>query len=193
MTTDPDAPLTTAYRRPLVVYVVWHPASERCGQLADAIFNELCQDPTNPLEWNLQIPVRFRSKPGLDQDFLPGPIPLDESDPASARMTAIVVLVDNKMLLDRTRWGPYVAAMSKACGDPQGAHRFFPVMVSDSAHKLDPAIAEDQFIRIPKDHAQATFLNRLTHELCRMAMNKPRAPLGMVHRRSPGLRRSACF
>lgn len=161
------------------MYVVWHPDSNPAEELAHALFRHVCQDPENPLEWGLQIPVRFRSKPGGDEQRLPAPIPLDESDPASAQYTAIVVLVDLKMLLDRKNWGPYVAQLSHQCDTAASPHRLFPVMVSEGAHKLDPTIAREQFIRIPDDQAQPAFLNRVTHELCRLILNKPRVNGGM--------------
>ncbi len=48
-------------------------------------------------------------------------------------------------------------------------------MLSDKGYKLDPAIAEEQFIRIPVDNPEPVFLNRVTHELCRLIVDAPRA------------------
>lgn len=174
---NPENRRDEPYRRPLAVYVVWHPDSEVSGDLANNVFKHICQDPANPLEWGLQIPVRFRSAPGEGQQSLPAPIPLEDGNPATAQVTAIVVLVDDKMLLDRNNWGPYVAELSRACGAAKSPHRFFPVMVSDRGHKLDSAIAEEQFIRVPTKNYPDAFLNRLTHELCRLILNRPRAPV----------------
>ena len=178
MSANPEINNRNLYRRPLVVYVVSHPDSQVSSKYAHALFKHICQDPGNPLEWGLQIPVRFRTKPGEGQQMIPAPIPLEKDNPATARNTAIVVLIDDKMLLDRDNWAPYVTDLSAACGAPDSPHRFFPVMLSANAHKLAPAIAREQFIRIPTNNSEEIFLNRLTHEICRLLLNRPRAPLG---------------
>jgi hypothetical protein len=118
----PDNPASTVYRRPLAVCVVWHPASETARPLAHALFRHLCQDPKQPLERGLQIPVRFRSEPGLGETALPAPLPLDPMDLTSPIHTAIVMLVDDEMSLERDKYGVHTPRRCRVTARPRPAH-----------------------------------------------------------------------
>ena len=146
------------------------------SELVTRLLNDEREDPGNPLQRGLQIPVRFRSEPADGGDGPPPPIPLAMEDRATAAMTAIVVLVDDKMLLDRKVLGSYLADLWNVCKDANAPRMLVPISVSSRAHMLHPDISEDQFIRLTDEQRESALCNRVTHELCRLALGRKRAP-----------------
>lgn len=160
------------YRSTLAVYVVWHPRFDQGEELAGKIYAYLCNNPQRPAERRIGIPVRFRSGPGGPGQRLPREIPLVE-----AEHSAVVVLVDDEMVADED-WGPYVARTWQQAQQSDGRHRVFPVSLTEHAFGLDPAIAELNFIRLhdsSPENQPPLLLNRVTHELCRLLLKRPRA------------------
>ena len=77
-----------------------------------------------------------------------------------------------------TTWGPYVTRIWQQSAQSGSRHRVFPVSLSDNAFALDPAVSMVNFIRLhdsPADDQPLLLKNRVTHELCRLLLNRPRA------------------
>lgn len=160
------------YHPCLAVYVLWHPSFERGEELASQLYADLCNNPQRPAERSIGIPVRFRSGPGAPGERLPREVALDE-----ASHSAVIVLVDDEMVADED-WGPYVARVCEQVQQSDGRHRVYPVSLSEYAFQLDPTVAAANFIRLhensPENQPQL-LLNRVTHEICRLLLNRPRA------------------
>ena len=60
-------------------------------------------------------------------------------DPGAAHHSAVVVLVDAKMLL-ATGWDGYVADLWQECLDVSGPHRLLPVSLTEAAYELHPQV-----------------------------------------------------
>jgi hypothetical protein len=162
----------------LVVYVVWHPGNGDGMPLARALFNDLAGDPDDPTSEGVGVPVFYRT--GTGGEAVPRAIHLDK-----ARHTAVVVLVDDNMVVDRNDgWGSYVSGLWKTTAQFDGIHRLLPVAMSKRAFNLDPAIQETNCIRFyeadPEKRADQLAIH-VTHELCRQVMHESRAD----HRNSP--------
>lgn len=157
----------SSYRRPLAVYVVWHNPAEgpsEANTIAHQLYAHLNHDDKNPFSRSLGVPVYFRNQPAISRlSSTPLGIPLN-NDPDAAQYTAVVVLIDEQMLLDRNSWGPQVASLFGTSGQ----HRCFLVGLSDFASKLHPTLAQRQFIRVPAGNRITFIANRVTHELCRL-------------------------
>ncbi len=180
---SPGAPQTPApsrfYLPHLVVYVVWHPRNPDGLALARTLFNDLAGDPDDPTSEGVGVPVFYRT--GTPGEHIPRTIPLE-----MARHTAVVVLVDDHMVVDRNDgWGGYVSGLWKTTTQSNGIHRLLPVAMTKNAFNLDPAIKETNCIRFyepdPTRRADQLAIH-LAHELCRQLMHEPRAD----HRRKPG-------
>jgi hypothetical protein len=163
------------YQPPLAVYVVWHPDFKEGERYALSIYSALVRDAGQPLSRGLGIPVFFRSEPDVGS-AVPPPISFDE-----AVHTAVVVLVDGHLVRHAHEgWGRYVAELWRATHRGTGTHRVYPVSLSPHAFQVDPELAEDNFIRLhdpaagPEEQRQALLVSRLTNELCRLLLQRPR-------------------
>ncbi len=169
-----------AYRPYLTIYVAWHPRF-RAGQgIADRIYSHFCRDVGQPMSRTLGIPVFFRSTPASKEAILPLEIALDES-----RHSAVVALVDDHMVSDDD-WCRYIKAIWRKTGGSRSPHRLYPVALTRNAFNLDRKVARNNFIRL-YDHGRAAgsslLTSTLTHELCRILLNRPRlAQLGTAGR-----------
>ena len=162
-----ETTVLTEYQPRLLLYVVWHPQFARGRELAERIYAHFARDPEKPNARGLGIPVFFRSEPA-EEAATPVPIALDE-----ARHTAVIVLVDPKMVIAGVDWSRYIAPLSQQAQANATQHRVFPVALTQNAYKLLP---EANFIRL-QDHspeaAPGFLLNRLTNELGRLLTQRP--------------------
>jgi SLOG cluster2/TIR domain len=158
------------YQPRLVIYVVWHPAFERGRQMAECIYAHFSRDPERPNARGLGIPVFFRSATTANDQAPPIYI-------ASARHTAVIVLVDAEMMTGGPAWKSYVTELwDEASAQPE-QHRLFPVAFTKGAYNLSQAITEVNFIRLQNEApetAPARLLNRLTNDLARLLTQRPR-------------------
>lgn len=161
---------TTPYRPYLVVYVAWHPEYVEGQGLAKHIYTSLTRDIQNPISRGIGIPVFFRSM-ALAGNEAPTEITLD-----SAEHCAVVILVDNKMV-NSEPWNKYVENLWNQVEDVQCPHRLYLVSTTEHAFNLKGNIPAAQFIRIHEkaEEERQGYLGRiLTHELCRLLLNRTR-------------------
>ena len=160
-----------AYRPYLTIYVAWHPRFRAGQAIADRIYARFCRDVGRPMSRTLGIPVYFRSTPVSKAASLPLEIALDASS-----HSAIVALVDDHMVGD-DNWSRYIADISRKTTDSRSPHRLYPVALTRNAFNLDPNVAKNNFIRL-FEHGRAAgrshLENTLTHELCRVLLNRRR-------------------
>lgn len=157
---------SSQYLPRLLVHVVWHPEFARGRELAERIYTHFAREPEQPNARGLGIPVFFRSQPLVGN--IPPPILLDE-----AQHTAIIVLVDNKMVIAGADWSRYISLLWQQALAKAERHRLFPVALTPNAYKLLP---EANFIRLQDYSPEAApgfLLNRLTNDLGRLLTRRP--------------------
>lgn len=163
------------YTSTLEVFIAWHPRFERGAELANRLYAHVSRDPERATVRGVGVPVRFRSTPADETSPLPRTVLLE-----NVAQAAVVVLVDDEMVADPA-WGGWVADLWERARDPQGPYRLFPVALSENAYNLHQSVAATNFLRLqeyqPEDQS-ALLVNRVTHELCRLLFNKPRAGAG---------------
>ncbi len=133
-------------RRPLSVFVVWHPRFENGSKLADGLYRQFCCDSGNLAARAPQIPIRFRSmaaegsKPPRAVDF-------------GAERTAVIVLIDDE-LMDDSQWVDYLDALCNQCDSANGRkagatrHIIVPVALTQNAYLVESRIKDFNFIRL---------------------------------------------
>lgn len=152
-------------KQPLLVHLVFHPASVQARDLATAIHRALNDDPALP---GLRIPTCFAREDG--SDFPPLEMDLDEAD-----RSVIVVLADDKMVIEppdipagRQLWSDFVAEIFHACkGSP---HRMVPVQLSANVYPLDDSLSGTSFLRgfrQSESDLAAWTIRALVVEICR--------------------------
>jgi hypothetical protein len=163
------------YLPALAVYVVWHPNNKRGRELATSLYDRLTCDSKDPVARGIGVPVYFRT--GTPDVPMPRPIPLGE-----ARHTAVVVLIDDEMIRDRTNgWAELVSTTWGRTEKNDSDHRMLPVALTRYAFDFAPAISEANFIRFyeaDKGKQVVQLLINVTHELCRLLLKAPRADHG---------------
>jgi hypothetical protein len=153
---------------PLLVHVVYHPASQDAADLALHLHAHLNDDPAIP---GLRIPTLFVP------DDKTGAPPAEEVLPAEADRVVVVVLADDYLVANAwesypngRRWCDYVVSLSEACAESQ-RHLFFPVQLSDAAWPVDPRLSGLNFLRASciddKAQRESFVARRLVHALCR--------------------------
>lgn len=150
---------------PFLVHLIFHPASERSRELAMAIHRALNDDPTLP---GLRVPTRLACEDG--SGFPPIELDLDE-----AERSAVVVLADDKMIIEpptiptgRQLWSEFVADLYDRCEN--STHRLIPVQLSENVYPLDDRLAGASFLRgnlQRKDELASWTIRALVVELCR--------------------------
>lgn len=160
----------SAYRPCLVVYVIWHPDFEKGKDFANYIYSLLTRDVREPISRGIGIPVFFRSIP-FSTDKVPPEIHLDH-----AQRSAIVVLVDDNMV-NSAPWNVYVENLWQQTRGIDSPHRLYPASVTPNATNLTGDVSRAQFIRLyqrPENEMAAYLDCILTHELCRLLLNRKR-------------------
>lgn len=158
------------YKAPLNIYVVWHPNFREGKQYAEAIYSGFVRDIENPLDRGMGIPVYYRSVSYIDGR--PRELNLNE-----AEHNAVILLVDNMAIL---HWKDYIKELEVEVenGNREG-NRIFPVSMNKSFASAGKSISEKNFIRLHEitggfSRKKQFLLSQLSHELCRMLLNKPR-------------------
>lgn len=159
-------------RPPLFVQVIFHPKSDRARNLAMGIYHALNDDSLLP---GLRVPTVFAREDGST-------FPPTELDPDEAERSVLVVLADDKMLLEppvipegRKTWSCFVGDLYDSCKN--SVHRFLPVQLSEHAWPLDPRLSSINFLRAylqGESDLSPWLVRRLIVEICRFLMGEDR-------------------
>jgi hypothetical protein len=164
---------------PLLVHVIFHPASEDARGLARTIHKALNADPAVP---GLRVPTVFCPTDGV---MPPATYDLNEAERSFVVVLADAQVVDRDSGLERT-WSTFIGDLWEKCqGSP---HRFFPVQLHKSAWGFDDRLGGTNFLRAfaeqDKEKRNDLVVRRLVIELCRHLQWSPqdlsgtsRAPL----------------
>lgn len=164
---------------PLLVHLIFHPASEDARELARTIHRALNEDPAVP---GLRVPTVFCPTDGVKP---PQSYDLDEAERSVVVVLADVHMVDRDSALE-SKWSTFVGDLWQGCqGSP---HQFFPVQLHQAAWAFDPRLSGTNFVRaFTKSTKQARddlVIRRLVIELCRDlqgashdALSDARAPI----------------
>jgi hypothetical protein len=153
------------FRSTLVVHCIWHPDSDAGAVYGNALFAHLFEDPNDLGSHGLRIPVRHWStfEPALELDY--------------AKKNVLVVFLDDAALGDRS-WLQWISALSEEKIDGE-TNRLLPAAVSPrAAQVVDSSINRWNPIRLHEHEdaiKTAVLLNRVTHSLCRIYGDSPRA------------------
>jgi hypothetical protein len=155
-------------RQPLLVHLVFHPASQEARATALMLHAALNDDPALP---GLRIPTAIACEDGSD-------FPPAAPNSGNAEHDVFVVLADDKMAAEpevlppgRMAWSDFVVALAERCRD--GRHRFVPVQMTDAAWPLDPRLAETNFLRafaVAASERTAWLARRVVVEISRFLM-----------------------
>jgi len=152
-------------RQPVLVHLIFHPASDPARALAIDIHRALNDDPALP---GLRIPTCFACEDG--SGFPPEKFDLDE-----AERSVVVVMADDKMVIEppvvpagRKLWGEFVADLFDACKGLD--HRMIPVQLSENVYPLDDRLSGASFLRAylqQPDVLSPWVIRSLVVEVCR--------------------------
>ena len=159
---------------PLIINIFWHNASEEMYQLGDLLYSFFLRNPENPLDRYLNIPVYL-------YPYIPS---LEELQLEMVAYSANILLVDNKMNLDKA-WTAFAdKLLSKVSETKEGNHRIFPVAVSEHHLSFSKKLKGINFIRLyeVKEEVRKNYhlLIKLTHEICRMLYQQETDMMGNV-------------
>jgi hypothetical protein len=162
---------TSRKQTPLLVHLVFHPASDGARALALVLHAALNDDAVLP---GLRVPTVIVPEDGTC--LPPVAYPLDE-----AERHVFVVLVDDDMVIEslvpssRRSWADFVVSLQDACSAP--GRRFIPVQLTESAWPLDERLDERSFVRAleaEKSGRDARLVRRLVVETCRFLQGEGR-------------------
>jgi len=147
---------------PLVVHVLGDvpdsPEHVR-HRLARTLYTQFNRDYDNPLSRGLGIPVYLWDSPVYAER-----IRLED-----ARSSVLVPLVDDDITVD-PEWCALLKRLSQRVQDSGGAHRMFPVALTQGA--LNVGLGKTNFIQLQRvrdfEARRTDLVERLTHELCRL-------------------------
>ncbi len=158
------------YKAPLHIFVVWHSKFKDGQTYAENIYSRYTRNITQPLSRGIGIPVFYRSK-AVDSNE---PLSIDLKE---AENNAIVLLVDDEFIVN---WKGYANKLIQQV-DPENSsrNRIFAVSISANFTNLGKAASDNNFIRLHdvKGDVQEKsdyLLSQLSHELCRILLDKPR-------------------
>ncbi|MED3201288.1 TIR domain-containing protein [Bacillus toyonensis] len=154
------------YQPSLKIYVMWHPKFNLGKHYAEQIYSNFGRE--------IQTDIIYR-RPGIPVFFINDTdkaINLDE-----AKHTAIIVLVDDEMVID-SEWDKFLGELQQAVkGRKDGKHRIYPVSLSKHAFHIE-SIRGINYIRLHEINDEKKKLKRLlvsaTHEISRLLLNHPR-------------------
>jgi hypothetical protein len=153
---------------PLVVHLIFHPASEGARNLALMLHRALNADSALP---GLTVPTVLLTEDGSN-------LPPIEHDLDQAENSVAVVLVDDEMVVEepippeRMSWATFVAGIAKQC--ETGRHRFLPVQLSESAWPLHADLKSTNFIRAVSFVNVAWLERTIVVEVCRFLLGHER-------------------
>jgi hypothetical protein len=161
----------TTSRPPLLVHLIFHPASTAARALAVQLHQALNDDPAVP---GLHVPTVFAAEDGSE-------LPPVRHDLDEAERSAVILLADDHMAAQslsapgRVDWAAFAATLWRDC---QGSsHRFIPVQLSEHAWPLSPELRSTSFLRALQqpDHLRPSWTARaLVVELCRFIVGEGR-------------------
>lgn len=153
---------------PLLVHIVFHPASDEARALARTIHRGLNADPAVP---GLRIPTVFTPTDGISP---PAAYDLDVAERSFVVILADAYVVDRDSGLPRT-WSSFIGDLWETC--QATPHRFFPVQLDDTAWGFDDRLSGTSFVRAFAEMDEARrnqfVLQRLITELCRLLKGAP--------------------
>ena len=157
------------YKAPLHIFVIWHPKFKQGLRYAEGIYSQYTRSISEPLARGIGIPVFFRCHASKGEY----PMPMDLSQ---AEYNAIVILVDDNAVVE---WREYIDNINKQVEIDNGDNRVFPISLTSNFSKAGDNISRRNFIRLHDEKnsfnmRSKLLLSQLTHELCRMLLNKPR-------------------
>jgi len=148
-------------RKPLTLYVLWHPKFEEGYLYAIEIYTKFTHDIDNPAARGISIPVLFPSQEKNFEHRIK--IGFDNSE-----KIVIVLLIEENMLLDED-WRKYVQILKNQC-EANKNYTIYPVAISETALNF-PYINSKHYVRL---YEIEQFINKkehlifiLAHELCR--------------------------
>jgi hypothetical protein len=127
---------------PLVIYVLWHPASTEAGALASEIYRWFHASSDDLLRSGMGVPVFFRSERWDESSGIPRPIRFNEAD-----CNVVVVLADQNMVADPA-WTRFLIEV----GASDRSVRLVPVALHPSAYRLPDVLRQLNFLRIDERH-----------------------------------------
>lgn len=147
---------------PLILHIIFHPASAEARGLARAIHKALNADPAVP---GLRVPTVFCPTDGISP---PASYDLGEAERSLVLVLADAHVVDADSGQERT-WSRFIGDLWAACqGTP---HRFLPVQLHPAAWGFEERLTGTNFIRAfaepDKESRDAQVVRRLVIELCR--------------------------
>lgn len=147
---------------PLILHIIFHPASAEGRGLARTIHKTLNADPAVP---GLRIPTVFCPTDGISP---PTSYDLGEAERGLVLVLADAHVVDRDSGQERT-WSGFIGDLWAACqGTP---HRFLPVQLHPAAWGFDERLTGTNFVRAfaepDKESRDALVVRRLVIELCR--------------------------
>ncbi len=154
---------------PLLVHIIFHPASDDARELARTIHKRLNADPAVP---GLRVPTVFCPNDGA--------MPPATYDLDGAERSFVVILADCHVVADghsghERTWPSFIGDLWEAC--EESPHRFFPVQLDDTAWGFDDRLGGTNFVRAfaEPDEAKRNDLvvRRLVIELCRYLADRP--------------------
>ncbi|HUM46347.1 MAG TPA: TIR domain-containing protein, partial [Chitinophagales bacterium] len=159
---------------PFTIYVVWHPLFSEGRTYAEMIYQTYSRNFKEPFNRSLGIPVYYRSIGASgNEDEMPKRI-----DPDAAAHTAIVVLIDDYMVVHRDEWQDYLEELV-AMDKENDCLRIFPVAIAKNATSINNLLSKKNFIRVfdkEQQEQQMRFVNiSLAHEFCRLLHGFERA------------------
>lgn len=148
---------------PLLVHVIFHPASEDARTLARTIHEALNADPAMP---GLRVPTLFCPTDGV---LPPATYDLDQAERDFVVVLADAWVVDGDSGLART-WSSFIGDLWETC-EASRQRRFFPVQLDEAARGFEPRLEGTNFVRAfeePDPQGRADLVvRRLIIELCR--------------------------
>ena len=148
---------------PLLVHLIFHPASDEARALARTIHKALNADPAMP---GLRVPTVFCPTDGV---LPPATYDLDQAERDFVVVLADAWVVDGSSDLKRT-WSGFIGDLWEGC-EASKRRRFFPVQLDENAWGFDPRLEGINFVRAfaeaaPQGRADLV-VRRLVIELCR--------------------------
>jgi hypothetical protein len=164
---------------PLLVHIIFHPASSEARDLARTVHKALNADAAVP---GLRVPTVFCPTDGTSP---PAQYDLDQAERSFVVVLADAHVVDRDSEHER-KWSTFIGDLWQSCqGSP---HRFFPVQLHRAAWGFDDRLGGTNFVRAfaeqDKGKRDDLVVRRLVIELCRHLQWSPqdlsgtsRAPL----------------
>jgi len=150
---------------PLLVHLIFHPDSTIARGLAMDIHRALNDDPALP---GLRIPTCFACEDGTR-------FPPPTLDPGEAERSVVIVLADDKMVIEpadipseRKPWSEFVADIFEMCEDSD--HRLIPVQLTENVYPLDERMSGASFLRANRQQPEelsSWTIRALVVEICR--------------------------